>query len=88
MAQRLLIETNPDLLGFVVVDYPRRFREMVTDAVAAETASERAGLADNMARTLLSTARGIKHEAATREEFVTRLEIGIDLLMRALESGT
>ncbi|MFI5718012.1 TetR/AcrR family transcriptional regulator [Nocardia sp. NPDC051750] len=83
----LLIETNPDLLGPVVVDYPKRFREMVTEAVATDLSSGRAATADDVTRTLLSLAAGIKHEARTREDFVARMTIGIDLLLPALESG-
>jgi hypothetical protein len=37
-----------------------------------------------VARTLLSTANGIKHEASTREEFLGKMTIGIDLLLLAL----
>lgn len=66
----VLMETNPELLGSLVAEYPRRFLEMVTDAV---------GSAD-VARTLISTARGIKYEVATREEFVARMTVAIDLI--------
>jgi hypothetical protein len=41
-------------------------------------------MAADMARTLLSTARGIKQEATTREEFVARMTIGVDLFLPAL----
>jgi hypothetical protein len=42
-------------------------------------------MAEDMARTLLSTAGGIKHEVTTREEFVARMTIGVDLFMSALQ---
>jgi AcrR family transcriptional regulator len=80
----VLMETNPELLGPVVTEYPKRFLEMVTDAIAADLPSGRAGAAQDMARTLLSTAGGIKHEVTTREEFVARMTIGVDLFTSAL----
>ncbi|WP_248962630.1 TetR/AcrR family transcriptional regulator [Sphaerisporangium perillae] len=80
----ILMETNPELLGPIVTDYPKRFVEMVTDAVAADLPPRSAGMAEDVARTLLSTAGGVKHEATTREEFVARMTIGVDLFMSAL----
>jgi len=79
----LLIETNPDLLGPLVTDYPKRFATLVTDAMAAE----RGRLARDVAQTLLSTAYGIKHDTSTREEFRARITIAIDLLLVALQRG-
>jgi hypothetical protein len=61
---------------------------MVTDAVAADLPARSEGTAEDVARTLLSTARGVKHEVATREEFVARMTIGVDLFMSALICGT
>ncbi len=81
----LLIETNPDLLGPLVTDYPKRFATMVTDAIAADLSAERGRLARDVAQTLLSTAYGIKHDTRTREEFLARMTIGIDLLLLALQ---
>ena len=81
----LLIENNPDLLGPLVADYPRRFARMVTDAIAADMPAERARLASDVAQTLLSTAYGIKHDTSTREDFLARMTIGIDLLLVALQ---
>ena len=75
----VLRETNPDLLGPVVAEYPRRFLTLVTEAIAAD----RAVPAEDVARTLQSTAIGIKHDAATRDEFVTRMAIAIDLYLAA-----
>jgi hypothetical protein len=80
----ILIENNPDLLGPISTEYPRRFAKMVTDALAADTSADRAGVAIDVARTLLSTANGIKHEASTREEFLARMTIATDLLLPAL----
>jgi AcrR family transcriptional regulator len=81
----VLIETNPALLGPIVTGYPRRFVEMVTTTLADALSTERKGMAEDMARTLQSTAAGIKHEVTTREEFVARLTVGIDLFLPALD---
>jgi AcrR family transcriptional regulator len=84
----ILMDTNPELLEPIVTDYPQRFAEMVTNAVAAELPPGSVAVADDMARTLLSTAGGIKHEAATREEFVARMTVGVDLFLLALYCTT
>jgi AcrR family transcriptional regulator len=81
----VLMETNPELLGPLVVDYPQRFAAMVTDAIAAGLPADRAVIAEDVARTLLSTAGGIKHEVTTREEFVARMTVAVDLFLSALD---
>jgi AcrR family transcriptional regulator len=90
MAKELpvLIETNPDLLGPIATDYPARFAEMITDALAADLPPERVDLAEGVARTLLSTTAGVKHEASTREEFIARITIAVNLFMSALDCST
>jgi AcrR family transcriptional regulator len=75
----LLIQTSPELLGPVVTDYPQRFLAMLTDAIAADLPVGRGDRAEDLARTLMSTASGIKHEVATREQFGTRMSIAVDL---------
>lgn len=80
-----LIETNPGLLSPMVTYYPKRFLDMITGALAADLPPGRAGIAADVARTLLSTGAGIKHEVSTREEFVARMTVGVDLLLAALE---
>jgi len=79
----VLMETNPEVLGRVVVDYPQRFAAMVTEALAADTSS---GSGD-VARTMLSAVSGIKHDAATREEFLERVTVAVDLLLTALRES-
>jgi AcrR family transcriptional regulator len=79
----ILIETNPDLLGPITTEYPVRFAKMVTDALVADLPAERRGLAGDVARTLLSIAIGVKHEASTREEFLARISVGVELLLPA-----
>jgi AcrR family transcriptional regulator len=75
----VLMQTHPELLGPIVADYPERFAAMVTRAVAAGLP---AGPAQDIAQTLLSTAVGIKHRVSTREEFVARMTVAVDLLLR------
>ncbi|AGZ42786.1 TetR/AcrR family transcriptional regulator [Actinoplanes friuliensis] len=76
----VLRETSPELLGPLVAGYPARFAAMVTEAIAAEVPP---GLVEAVARTLISTSGGIKHEVSTREEFVERVTVAVDLLLRA-----
>jgi len=80
----ILIEDNPALLSPMATEYPKRFAKMITDALTAGTPAGNAGTAVDVARTLLSTANGIKHEASTRDEFRAKMTIGIDLLLSAL----
>jgi AcrR family transcriptional regulator len=77
----VLMETNPELLGPVVAEYPRRFASLVTEALAAGPPP---GPVDGAARTLLSTAAGIKQEVATRADFVARMADAVDLVLTAL----
>jgi AcrR family transcriptional regulator len=84
----ILIESHPDLLAPMVTEYPIRFAQMVTGALAADPSADlpagRAGVASDVAQTLLATASGIKHEASTREEFLAKMTVGVDLLLLAL----
>ena len=83
----VLIDTNPALLGQIVTAYPQRFIEMTMNALADAVPARRKGLAADMARTLHSTAVGIKYEAATRAEFVERMTVAINLLLPALNES-
>jgi AcrR family transcriptional regulator len=80
MAQEIgvLIDSNPELLGTMPVEYPKLFLAIVTDALAADGRPTRVSPAD-VARTLLSTATGIKHDVDTRDEFRARMTTAIDL---------
>ncbi len=81
----ILIDNNPDLLGRMAAEYPVRFAKLVTDALTAGAPAGRAGVARDVAQTLLSTATGIKHQVSTREEFLARMITGVGLLLPALE---
>ncbi|MER8101839.1 TetR/AcrR family transcriptional regulator [Kitasatospora sp. NPDC094016] len=74
----VVIEDNPNLLGGIAQTTPRRFEELITDAIAVESGQE---TATPVARTMISTSIGLKHQAATREFYLERLKIAIELLV-------
>lgn len=74
-----VIEDNRDLLGSVVDAAPLRFEELITDAIADESGQ---AMATRVARTLISTSIGIKHQVEARDVYLERLEVAIDLLVR------
>lgn len=76
-----VIEDNPALLGNIVEVAPRRFRALVTKAVAAAPKGDRK-IAQAVAQTLISTSIGIKYQAGTRAEYREHLRTAIDLLLR------
>ena len=86
MAQEVaaLTDSSPELLGPVVAEYPRRFAALLTAAIAAGPPARSGAVAEDVARTLVSTARGIKQEAGSREEFVARLTVAVDLFAAGL----
>ncbi|TQS01887.1 TetR/AcrR family transcriptional regulator [Microbispora bryophytorum] len=75
----MVIEDNPDLLGEIIKTPRRRFEELITDAVAITSGREAAPL---VAQTMISASIGIKHQVASREVYLERLEVAIDLLLR------
>jgi AcrR family transcriptional regulator len=75
----VVIEDNPDLLGEIVETTPRRFEELLTAAIAVESGRE---AAPAVAQTMISASIGLKHQAASRDFYLERLEVAIDLLVR------
>ncbi|MFG2679750.1 TetR/AcrR family transcriptional regulator [Streptomyces sp. NPDC048392] len=75
----VVIEDNPDLLGEITETTPRRFEELITEAIAV--GSGRAA-ALPVAQTMISASIGLKHQAASREFYLERLEVAVDLLVR------
>ncbi|WP_431036532.1 TetR/AcrR family transcriptional regulator [Streptomyces sp. P6-2-1] len=76
-----VVEANPGLLGECAERAPRRFEERVTAALAEEPgvpARDAAGIA----RTLISTSVGLKHQAPSRAFYTGRLALAIRLLVR------
>lgn len=74
----LVIEQNPDLLGPIVATMPRRFEQLITEAIAAQCGKESAV---PVARTMISTSIGIKHQVSARTAYLDQLQIAIDLLV-------
>lgn len=72
-----VIAENPDLLDEFTRAAPIRFEESLTDALRA-----RSGDAGRLAQTLISISTGLIHQVATREAYLARLRVGIELLLR------
>ena len=75
----VLIDANPGLLGTMPVEYSRRFLATVTETLTAVEHRHTRTTPADVARTLISTAAGIKHDVSTRDEFQARMTIAIDL---------
>lgn len=69
-----VIEQNPDLLGAITHEAPKRFEELVAAAVGGER---------DVAQTLISVSVGLKHQVETRETYLGRMATAIGLLVRA-----
>ncbi|MDT0263634.1 TetR/AcrR family transcriptional regulator [Jatrophihabitans lederbergiae] len=74
-------EAHRDVLGTAVVDAPRRFHALVTDAVVSTRAPQDRATSEAIARTLISTAMGLKHQTTSRETFRENLGTAITLLL-------
>jgi len=75
-------EAHSDVLGTAVVDAPRRFHALVTDAVVSTRAPQDRATSEAIARTLISTAIGLKHQTTSRETSRKNLGTAIALLLR------
>jgi hypothetical protein len=75
----VVIEDNPGILGTIVETMPRRFEELITEAISVESGRESAA---RVAQTMISTSVGIKHQVASRQVYLERLEVALDLLVR------
>ncbi len=75
-----VINDNPDLLGAIVETAPRHFQHLVTASLSAGYDHE---LAARLAATIISTSIGIKHQVSTRGDYLERLEVALDLLLRS-----
>ncbi|WP_435853392.1 TetR/AcrR family transcriptional regulator [Streptomyces olivaceus] len=73
-----VIEDNPGLLGEIAETTPRRFEQLITEAIAGESGP---ATAPRVAQTLISTSIGLKHQAASREFYLERLKVAVDLLV-------
>ncbi|MEW1717986.1 TetR/AcrR family transcriptional regulator [Streptomyces sp. NPDC093109] len=73
-----VIEDNPGILGEIVETTPRRFEELITDAIAVESGCEKAL---PVAQTMISASIGLKHQVASRELYRQRMAVAIGLLV-------
>ncbi|MEU0137526.1 TetR/AcrR family transcriptional regulator [Streptomyces sp. NPDC006296] len=71
-------EDGPALLGEIVVTAPRRFEELITEAIAADSGRE---AAVPVAQTMISASIGLKHQVASREAYLDRLTVAVGLLV-------
>jgi hypothetical protein len=71
----------PDLLGPLVAEYPPRFAALLVTALAESLNPAKAPRAAPIAQTLISTPIGVKYEVTTREAFLERLAVAIDLIV-------
>jgi AcrR family transcriptional regulator len=75
-------EAHRDLLGTAVLDSSHRFRALITDAVVSSRAPQDRATSEAVARTIISTAIGLKHQTTSRETFREDLSTAIALLLR------
>ncbi|UFS60568.1 TetR/AcrR family transcriptional regulator [Subtercola endophyticus] len=72
-----VIDDNPRLLGDIVTTAPQRFEGLITQALASDRSPDRASA---LARTLISTSIGLKHQVDLRAEYRDRLRVALELL--------
>ncbi|MCS5718793.1 TetR family transcriptional regulator [Herbiconiux sp. CPCC 205763] len=72
-----VVVADPSLLGSAVHEGSARFEEFVAGAIAEVRPADGAA----RAKTLISASIGIKHQVATREEYLRRLEVAVGLLL-------
>ncbi|MBF4588303.1 TetR/AcrR family transcriptional regulator [Curtobacterium sp. VKM Ac-2887] len=70
-----VIADNPDLLDDVARAAPARFADLLTAALTGETPNGAV-----IAQTLNSVSVGLIHQVATREEYLERLRLAVELL--------
>ena len=68
---------DPALLVDILDSAPRRFETLVTDAVAGSYAGDAA----QRAQTVISASIGIKHQVASREDYLAKLTIALDVIL-------
>lgn len=73
-----VVEDNPALLGPVAKAAPGSFARLITEALVKEIG---AAAAERVARTLISTSIGIKHQVKDRQTYLEWLDVAIELLV-------
>jgi AcrR family transcriptional regulator len=72
-----VIADNPELLDPTAQAAPARFEALVTAAVTEQVPD-----AEPVVATLVSVSVGLKHQVATREEYLRRFRAAVTLLVR------
>jgi AcrR family transcriptional regulator len=75
-------EAHRDVLGTAVLDSSHRFHALITDAIVSTRAPQERATSEAIARTLISTAIGLKHQMTSRETFCAHLSTAIALVLR------
>lgn len=75
-------DAHRDLLGPRCADAPHRFHALVTDAIVSGRPPRDRAASKAIARTLISTAIGLKHQTSSREAFRKGLRTAVALLLR------
>jgi len=75
-------EIHRDILDVAVLEAPHRFQVLIVDAVVSARASNDRATSEAIARTLISTSIGLKHQKSTRETFREELGTAVALLLR------
>ncbi|WP_084526426.1 TetR/AcrR family transcriptional regulator [Nocardia vaccinii] len=76
-----MAEEYADLLGPAVTEFPSRFAALLDASLAESTDTAIAPRSTAVAQTLISTSIGIKQQVTTREAFLERLAVAIDLIV-------
>jgi AcrR family transcriptional regulator len=77
-----IAETHRDVLDVAVLEAPHRFQVLIVDTVVSARAPQDRATSEAIARTLISTAIGLKHQKSSRETFREELSTAISLLLR------
>ncbi len=75
-------EAYRDILDVTVLEAPHRFQVLIVDAVVSARASTDRATSEAIARILVSTSVGLKHQAGSTETFREELGTAIALLLR------
>lgn len=75
-------EAHRDLLGTAVLDSSHRFHALITDAIVSSGVPPDRATSEAIARTIISTAIGLKHQSTSRETFREDLSTALTLLLR------
>lgn len=75
----MVIEDNPELLGAMTETVPRRFEELILEAIAGTVDRD---AARRMSQTLISASIGVKHQVDERPAYRDQMAMAIALIVR------